>query len=1271
MANNSANHSGSAVRFMSWNVKGLNGPVKRGRILSHIKNLKTDIAFLQETHLSNSDQMRLKKHWVGQIFHSSFNSKSRGTAIIMHKKIQFNSSSVISDPQGRYVIVSGTLYQTPVLLVNIYAPNWDDAGFVQRVVSQLPDLDANMLILGGDLNCVMSANLDRSNPKTQTLSKMASRFSEFFNHAACVDPWRHFNPHTKTFSFYSNVHHTYSRIDYFFVDRRLLNSVEAVEYLTIVESDHAPIIMNLIFCQNFSSRSHWRFNTTLLSDNTFCTSIEIAIQRFLETNSIDEVSPSLLWETLKAYLRGEIIAYSSFINKERKKQKQQLIEAIFELDKKNSIAPNASLHKERISLQTQYNLISTSETERLIMRSRGSYYEQGEKSGRLLAHQLKSKSAAQIISEIEDEGGSTTTDPLRINNIFKDFYSDLYSSESLKDTSLFHNFFLNLEVPTLSSDQKEFLDEPIELREVSSAISAMQNGKSPGPDGFPIDFYKKFSKQLAPLLLDMFDDAMSKSKLPNSLNEATITLLLKPGKDASKCGSYRPISLLNTDLKILSKLLATRLEKTLPYIISPDQTGFIKNRHLFSNIRRLLNILYSPSSTNIPEIVVSLDAFKAFDRVEMDFLFYVLKKFGFGKAFIKWIQLLYSSPQASVITNRIRSQNFPLSRGTRQGCPLSPLLFTLVIEPLALALKSTPSIRGIRRWGLESKLSLYADDLLLYLSDPLNSINTVISVLQNFGQISGYKLNLEKSECLPINSLAMQIPNHALPFHISRSGFKYLGINITPSFNNLFDENLAPLMSKLNSDLQRWDVLHLTMAGRVNCIKMNVLPRFLFLFQCIPIFLPKSFFTKLDKIISRFIWKGQNPRIKKEFLQRSKLAGGLALPNFRAYYWAANFHKIAYWIQSADTDWCEMEYMSCTSSSPLALVSSNLPMKISRFTSNPVVISTLKIWAQFRKQNDLRDTLLTYSPLCNNHNFLPANLDHTFVTWHRKGIKRFSDLYINGSFSCFEDLCAKYELQQKDMFRYFQARQFARSHSPHFPILPSESVLDLILKAPFFLKGFTTHCYAIIRKTDIVNTDKIKNHWENELGTEISEDTWTDTLKRVNSSTSCARLNLIQFKVAHRLHWSRARISSIYPNVDSNCIRCHIHVADLTHMFWSCHLLMGYWSDIFDVLSKVFGVTLQPCAMIALFGVPNKEANLTKNQQNIVAFVSLLARRQILLHWKSSAPPTVAQWLKDVMLFLHLEKIKFAIRRSDKFKSVWEPFLSYFSDLQELPPTLQ
>lgn len=121
-----------------------------------------------------------------------------------------------------------------------------------------------------------------------------------------------------------------------------------------------------------------------------------------------------------------------------------------------------------------------------------------------------------------------------------------------------------------------------------------------------------------------------------------------------------------------------------------------------------------------------MDAEKAFDRVEWPYLFYTLKKFGFGNNFISWIKLLYASPLACVRTNNDLSNYFPLNRGTRQGCPLSPLLFAIAIEPLAIALRAS-QICGISRGGAEHRLALYADDLLLFISDPDNSIPRFVS----------------------------------------------------------------------------------------------------------------------------------------------------------------------------------------------------------------------------------------------------------------------------------------------------------------------------------------------------------------------------------------------------------------------------------------------------------------------------------------------------------------------------------------------------------------
>ncbi len=170
------------------------------------------------------------------------------------------------------------------------------------------------------------------------------------------------------------------------------------------------------------------------------------------------------------------------------------------------------------------------------------------------------------------------------------------------------------------------------------------------------------------------------------------------------CNVVRVLAQMAFRLNYFAKILASRLETVLPSIISTDQTGFIKNRFSCFNVRRLFNILYHPMSLSMPQVLISLDAEKAFDKVEWEYLFY-LQMFGFGASFISWVKLLYKNPLASVHTNNISSAYFQINRGTRQGCPLSPLLFAVAIEPLAITLRQNSKIACIIMKGREHKVS--------------------------------------------------------------------------------------------------------------------------------------------------------------------------------------------------------------------------------------------------------------------------------------------------------------------------------------------------------------------------------------------------------------------------------------------------------------------------------------------------------------------------------------------------------------------------------------
>lgn len=275
----------------------------------------------------------------------------------------------------------------------------------------------------------------------------------------------------------------------------------------------------------------------------------------------------------------------------------------------------------------------------------------------------------------------------------------------------------------------------------------------------------------------------------------------------------------------------------------------------------------------------------------VEFPFFVLQKFGFTPEFISWIRLLYASPVAYIHTNGLHSASFPLYHGTRQGCPLSPLLFALAIEPLAIWLCQEGGFEGITRAGTVHKLSLYVDDLLLYMSNPAASLPVVLNIFDIFGADSGYKLNLHKSELLPINSLARNILPAFFPFRYATDGFKYLGVHITNSFNQLFFKNFAPLLERCKVDFDRWSGLPLSIVGRVSLVKMVVLPKFLYLFSHIPVLIKKPFFRSLDQailkrgfLINSFLWGNKNPRIRRSILQLPMALGGLALPNFLQYY---------------------------------------------------------------------------------------------------------------------------------------------------------------------------------------------------------------------------------------------------------------------------------------------------------------------------------------------------------------------------------------------------
>lgn len=381
----------------------------------------------------------------------------------------------------------------------------------------------------------------------------------------------------------------------------------------------------------------------------------------------------------------------------------------------------------------------------------------------------------------------------------------------------------NLNLSSLTQEEATQLEAPITLNEFKNAILSMKRGKSPGWDGIPPEFYATFWEDLGQYMLDMILASVENGSFLSDVNMALLAVLPKSKKDPLFCNNYRPLSILCAEVKAYAKVLASRIEPHLKKLVHQDQTGFVKSRLAGDNIRSLLHVIRFSKDIGDSCAVLSLDAEKAFDRLEWQYLWEVLGRFGFGRGLIEMVKVLYSNPTTVVIVNNILSTPFPICRGSLQGCPLSPLLFVLSLEPLAQSIRQHPYIKPITFCNTHHHISLFADDILLYVKNALFSISHILETFAQFSVLSGYKINRTKSQLMPLNP---SFNSSTLPAFIPVvKTFKYLGVDIHPTLLSISTKNFQHVFKRVEEDMERWTKLATSMSARISIIKMDVLPR--------------------------------------------------------------------------------------------------------------------------------------------------------------------------------------------------------------------------------------------------------------------------------------------------------------------------------------------------------------------------------------------------------------------------------------------------------------
>jgi hypothetical protein len=390
--------------------------------------------------------------------------------------------------------------------------------------------------------------------------------------------------------------------------------------------DHRGCGFNIRLLLTSRGRGYWKCNVSILHDPHFRDDFFALTDRISAT--LDDINPTWeIWEDFKLKVKTLILTHATRVSVNRQVQTAHLVKRLnflYEIEAQQEGVAKDEISKVNADLQ----VIAEKIREGNIIRAKLKDLENTESSAEFYKR-IETNNATNKHIEALNIGGALCADtPLIINHCLS-YYSDLYNKREV-DRSVWPALTKNL--TKLTEDERLSCEGPFTQGECWTAISQMANNKSPWSDGLPAEFYKEFFPNIGPLFIKIANAQISKILSP-SQRLGIITLLPKKDSDRTLLNNWRPVSLLNTDYKILSKTLVNRLKRLANRFISNSQTSAVPGRSIYDTLHLLRNVFHYCKERNFPCLAVSIDQAKAFDKVHHEYLFFVMEQMGIGPLF--------------------------------------------------------------------------------------------------------------------------------------------------------------------------------------------------------------------------------------------------------------------------------------------------------------------------------------------------------------------------------------------------------------------------------------------------------------------------------------------------------------------------------------------------------------------------------------------------------------------------------------------------------------
>ena len=892
----------SEISVATINVLGLCNPPVRHKVFTWLNEFKLKIIFLQETNCTKAFESSFNSYWNGKIIHNHTDSShSRGVCIMFHESLNVDIIDTHCSDDGRLLLLNVKMFDQIFCLVNVYAHNIESNRKqlfekLKKWILQFSKTSSN-IIVGGDFNTCLR-DIDRE-PKTHLKDSSRSKLNNIITNLKLIDTWASKHTNKNGFTYLDKRCNTKSRLDYLFMSEKLLDinyRSNIIQSFNKKQIDHDLVVTKVYINTRPKGSGYWKFNSQLLNNSEYCNDVKNVIKETC-TEYKELNNHQLIWEMVKINVKEMTIHFASKLSRENKSYISDLQNQLNSIQQSIDNSDQSNLNgllTEKNAVQEQLDSELEIKSKGAFIRSRAKWQEEGEKCTQYFFNLEKQIQNQNIINKLTTTEGNSVTNDNEILETASCFYENLYKSKNISKETI-DDYFTEINVEyKLNEKEKETCDNIITEQELQNVINNLKPNKAPGLDGLTSEFYGNFWDDLKLPFLNMINDSFNKGIMPDSMRKAVITLLFKKGR-SDLIQNYRPISLTNYDYKILAFTLSTRMQSVISKLISNDQSAYIRNRYIGNNARFLQDIINLSENYDLPCALISLDFEKAFDSLDWKFMIECLKKYNFGENFIKWINILYNKPSMIIKNNGHFSRSISLFTGIRQGCPVSALIFILAMEVLSNKIKCNNNIKGFICNGKEHKVSMYADDANIVISD-INSIEFILSIINDFSCVAGPKLNTSKTECIMLGPLKLLNINNIHGINVTSEPIKCLGLYLGTNSTLCEQLNWNKKIDLFENTLLNWKRRKLSLFGKVTVINMLAISKLIYNFTLLHV--PEWVIDRIEKSITNFLWQNRD-RINRNCIIANILDGGLNLVDVKCKIAALKATWISRWISSA------------------------------------------------------------------------------------------------------------------------------------------------------------------------------------------------------------------------------------------------------------------------------------------------------------------------------------------------------------------------------------